>query len=258
MTRLRILLLAPLLSLAACTHRAPTATVELIDTSLSISPQAEQVALNAVKGQISRLGRGDTLILIPITGNAANDAGGRILRLKAPTVRETYDVDLRRFRDGAEKEIAAWGPSVRAEPDRTDILGALDAARQELASLPSGSVRRLIVVSDFLEDDGQYDFVTDPSLADPPRARRLASRLCAAHGFALQETSLCLGRLASLDYGSLVPERRAAIDAFWQTYLAHDGRAPEIEIDGVGILGGADGDCFKGSGADDRKRGNTQ
>lgn len=258
MTRLRILLLVPLLFLTACTHPAPTATVELIDMSLSISPQAEQVALDALKGQISCLGRGDTLILIPITGNAANDAGGRILRLRAPLVRETYDVDLRRFRDGAEKEVAAWGPSVRAEPDRTDILGALDAARQELASLPSGSARRLIVVSDFLEDDGQYNFVTDPALANPSRARREASRLRAMHGFALTGTSLCLGRLASLDYGSLAPQRRAAIDAFWQTYLAEDGRAPDIEIDGVGILGGADRDCFKGSDANDGKRGNAQ
>lgn len=257
MTRWRTLFLIPLLFLTACTHRAPTATVVLIDTSLSINPQAEQSAFGAIKGQVARLGRGDTLILIPITGNAANDAGGRILRLQAPTTRQPYDADLRRFRDDAEKQVVAWGLSVRAEPNRTDILGALDAAQQELASLPNGSAGRLIIASDFLEDDGQYDFVSDPSLANPPRARGLASHLLAVRGFTLRGTPLCLGRLASRQYGSLSPERRAAIDAFWQTYLAHDSHALEIEIDGVGILEGADGVCFKGSNANNGRRGNS-
>lgn len=244
MKRLRILTFIPFLFLVACTHPAPTATVELIDTSLSISPQAEKSVIEAVRGQISRLKRGDTLILIPITGNAANDAGGRILRLQAPAMREPYDVDLHRFRDDAEKQVVAWDSSVRAEPDRTDILGALDAARQELASLPTRNARRLVVVSDFLEDDGEFDFVSDLSLANPSRARRLASRLRTAHGFSLHGASLCLGRLSSLDYGNLPPERRAAVEAFWKAYLADDGLVPDIEIDGVGILKGADGACL--------------
>lgn len=247
MTGLRILFLIPFLFLTACTHRAPTATVELIDTSLSISPCTEQTVLAAVRSQVSHLGRGDILILIPITGNAANDAGGRILRLQALTNRKPYDADLRRFRDDAEKQVAAWVSSGRAEPDRTDILGALDAARQQLTSLPTGNVQRLVIVSDFIEDDGEFNFVSDSSLANPSLARRLASRLRAAHGFALHGTSVCLGRLASLDYEHLSTGRRAAIATFWKAYLANDGSAPDIDFDGVGILEGTDGACFKGS-----------
>lgn len=257
MTRLRILAFLPLLFLASCRHPAPTATVELIDTSLSISPGAEQSALHAVRGQISRLGRGDTLILIPITGDAENDAGGRILRLRAPTTREPYDADLRRFHDDAEKQFAAWSSSVRAEPDRTDILGALDAAGQELASLPDGTVRRLVVVSDFLEDDGEFNFLSNPFLTNPSRARRLASRLRTAHGFALRGTSVCLGRLASLDYKGLSSVRKESIDAFWKAYFAEGGRTPDIELDGMGILSGADGGCFRGPDASVRKQGNA-
>ena len=65
-----------LLTLAACSHRTPEATVEVIDTSLSITPRAEKAALDAVQNQIAHMQRGDTLIVIPITGDAANDSGG--------------------------------------------------------------------------------------------------------------------------------------------------------------------------------------
>lgn len=257
MTRLRILSLIPLVFLTACSHPAPTATVELIDTSLSVGPRAEQSALAAVRGQISRLGRGDTLILIPITGDAENDAGGRILRMQAPTTREPYDAGLRRFHKHALKQFAVWVTSMHAQPNRTDILGALDVARQELASVPNGSIRRLVVVSDFLEDDGQYNFVFEPALRSAFRAARFASRLRTVHSFVLQGSAICLGRLASLDFARLSPERKEAVDAFWRAYLAVGGRTPDIEIDGIGMVTGADGDCFNRSSAKRRKQGNA-
>ena len=188
--------------LAGCSHRVPEATVEVIDTSASITPRAEKAALNAVQGQIAHMQRGDRLVLIPITGDAANDIGGRILRLSAPTRRETYDADLRRFHEQARKQFAAWKASLDPHQSRTDILGALDAAQQELALLPKKSNRNLIVVSDFLEDDGIYRFVSAGSLASPARARQLAAHLREQHGFTLQCVPLCLGRLESSEVGS--------------------------------------------------------
>jgi hypothetical protein len=97
--------------------------------------------------------RGDRIVPIPITGDAANDLGGRILRLSVPTVRESYDTDPRRLREQAKKQFSTWTASLDPHQSRTDILGTLDAARQELAHSPRGSTQRL-VVSDFLEDDG--------------------------------------------------------------------------------------------------------
>src|ERR1700719_999406 len=97
-----------LLLLVACSHRTPQATVEVIDTSISITPRAEKAAFDAVLNQIAHMQRGDTLVIIPITGDAANDAGGRILRLSAPTQRETYDTDLVRFHEQAEKRATVW------------------------------------------------------------------------------------------------------------------------------------------------------
>ncbi|MGD0904693.1 MAG: hypothetical protein ABR924_17290 [Terracidiphilus sp.] len=232
--------------LAGCSHRVSVATIEVIDTSLSITPRAERAALDAVQDQIAHMQRGDSLVIIPITGDAANDAGGRVLRLSAPIQRETYDADLRRFQEQAQKQFAAWTASLDQHQSRTDILGALDAARQELASLPRESNRRLIVVSDFLEDDGTYRFVSAGSLASPASARQLAAHLHEQHGFTLQGAPLCLGRLESSDFAPLSAQRKEAVQAFWAAYFAAGGEPAEIQFDGTGILADSERGCFGG------------
>ena len=243
MKPIRFVAFAAVLVLTCCAHRTPQATVDLIDTSLSITRRAEHAALTAVGDQISRMRRGDVLIVIPITGDAENDAGGRILRLQAPTVREPYDADLRRFQVEARRRYVAWEASLDTCQCCTDIIGSLDAARQELAMLPQSSIRRLIFVSDFLEDDGAYNFVRDTALANPTRARHLASRLRVERGFSLTDVSLCLGRLESSDFAPLSEERKAAIRAFWTAYLAQQGRTPDIDLDGIGLLAGSESAC---------------
>jgi hypothetical protein len=235
-----------LLLLAGCSHRVPQVTVEVIDTSLSITPRAEKAALDAVQNQIAHMQRGDRLVLIPITGDAANDAGGRVLRLSAPTQRETYDTDLHRFQEQARKQFAAWVASLDKHQSRTDILGALDAARQEFAVLPDGMNRNLVVVSDFLEDDGAYDFVLADSLANPAHARQLAARLREQHGFTLQGVSLCLGRLESTDFAPLAAQRKEAVQAFWTAYFSAGGERTEIQFDGTGILADTERGCIAG------------
>ena len=248
MKRFSILLALSLL-LASCSHPKPVTTVELIDTSLSISPGAENAALDAVRGQIERMGRGDRLILVPVTGDAQNDAGGRILRLQAPTVREAYDIDLRNFREKAAKQFAAWAAAHGADRGRTDLLGSLDAARQELAIQSTGGVRRLVVVSDFIEDDDAFRFTSIPSLVNATRARAFAARMRATHGFSLQGVAVCLGRLESVEFASLSAKRQSAIDTFWAAYLTEDGRTPEIEIDGLGLLAAGSNPCLAGLGS---------
>jgi hypothetical protein len=230
--------------LLGCSHRVPTGTVELIDTSLSITPRAEQATIDAVRAELGRMERGDILILIPITGDELNDAGGRILRLQAPTTRESYDADLQRFRKDAETQFVAWAAAFGAERNRTDILGSLDLARQEIDSLPKASHRRLVIESDFLEDDGQYRFVSDSYLANPERARVLAARLRGRHNFAIREMPLCLGRLESSDFPSLSPRRKDAVDAFWAAYFAPLRHGTAIQIDPAGMVAGSNTGCF--------------
>ena len=245
MTASRLAAFALLLLFTACSRRVPVATVEVIDTSMSITPRAERTAQSAVGNQISHMGRGDRLILIPITGDAQNDAGGRVLRLTAPTEREPYDTDLRRFQSEAQKQFAAWAASLDPHQMRTDILGTLDAARQEFSAIPKESERRLIIVSDFLEDESSYRFVSTPQLANAARARALASSLRSGREFALPGVPICLGRLESADFAPLSPQRKDAVQAFWTAYLTDKERQPELHFDGTGMLTGSEG-CFNG------------
>lgn len=233
---IRFAAIAAVFFLSACSHRVPQATVEVIDTSASITPRAEKAALDAAESQIVHMQRGDTLVLIPITGDAQNDADGRILRLAAPVNREVYDADFRRFQATARKQFAVWVAALDPHQSRTDILGALDLARQELASLPKGMDRRLMLVSDFLEDDGTYRFASDSLLTNPKRARELARRLHEQHGFTLQRVPLCLGRLESSDFAPLAAHRKDAVEAFWTTYVSAGGEPAEIQFDGAGML----------------------
>ena len=232
-----------LLTLSACSHRTPEATVEVIDTSLSIMPRAEKAALDAVQNQIAHMQRGDTLVVIPITGDAANDTGGRILRLSAPTHRETYDADLRRFHEQARKQFAAWTSSLDPHQSKTDILGALDVAQQEISLLPKNSNPKLVVVSDFLEDDGTYRFVSAGELGTPKRARQLGAQLREQRGFKMRPLPLCLGRLESADFAPLSGERREAVEAFWEAYFAAGREHVDVQFDGTGILADADRGC---------------
>jgi|SRR6185437_4546967 len=238
-----LFLLTAVFSIGSCSHRIPTATVELIDTSLSISPRAEASALNAVRKQIDQMGRGDRLILIPVTGDAKNDAGGRVLRLEAPTVRETYDTDLRRFQTEAKNQFSAWAAMHGAEAARTDLLGSMDVARQELTSLADGTARRLILVSDLIEDDGDLHFAYDPRLADPPHARELAINLRGEDKPSWRSVAVCLGRLESTDFGALPNERRQAIDVFWKEFFGGGGTSPDVQIDGIGLLENLNDEC---------------
>ena len=166
--------------------------------------------------------------------------------ISAPTQRETYDADLRRFQVTAQKQFAAWTASLDQHQSRTDILGALDAARQEFASLPKESSRRLIVVSDFLEDDGTYRFASAGSLASPERARELAVHLREQHGFTLQGVPLCLGRLESSDFAQLSTQRKEAVQAFWAAYFAAEGEPAGIQFDGTGMLADTERGCVGG------------
>ena len=158
------------------------------------------------------------------------------MRLSAPAERETYDADLHRFQERAQRQFASWTASLDQHQSRTDILGTLDVARQELKRLPSESGRRLIVVSDFVEDDASYHFGSASSLANPARARQLAAKLRDEHGFMLEEIPFCLGRLESSDFATLPAQRKEAVQAFWTAYFATGGESAEIQFDGPGIL----------------------
>lgn len=230
-----VLLLAILI--LGCSHPTPTATVVLVDPSGSVTQRARAEEFAAIGRLIPRMKRGDSLIVIPITNNAATEIEGRVLRLHAPERREAYDLDLRRFQDDARKRFAAFAEELlRCPGARTDILGTLDVAMQEIESLPAQSHRRLIVLSDFIEDDGVYRFTTAPELSNAIAARRLAFCVKSQRRFNLPNVQVYLGSLESNDFGKLPFARQVAIREFWPSYISDSADRSEIRMDGPGSI----------------------
>ena len=163
------------------------------------------------------------------------------MRLIAPTERQAYDNDLRRFQADAKRQYANWLASLDPHQMRTDILGTLDVASQEFAAVPRDADRRLIILSDFIEDDPSYRFVSSPQLVTSARARALAVTLRSNRQFMLPGVPVCLGRLESGDFAPLSPQRKEAVQAFWAEYLNDRGQAPALRFDGTGMLTGGAG-----------------
>ncbi len=226
-------------------HEPATDDVCLLDISKSIERQSTVEEFKAIDSLVEHLKRGDSLTLIPITGNALGDSPGRIVHLSVPTQRQPYDHDLVTFRDQAREQIKAMRDQALASPsNHTDILGALDAARQELALFPKQNNRRLLIVSDFLEDDGTYNFVSAPPLDGPVRAQLLAAHLREQRGFTLPDVRVCLGRLESRDFRPLSQKRKGAVQAFWSAYLSDKGSVAEIRLDGTEMLADPEQGCL--------------
>jgi hypothetical protein len=78
----------------------------------------------------------------------------------------------------------------------------------------------LIVLSDFLEDDGTYRFISDKAMATDATAIQLAQQLQQKRSPSFGNIQIHAGGLASTDLGYLTPQRQQAIHAFWKSYLA--------------------------------------
>ena len=112
---------------------------------------------------------------------------------------------------------------------RTDILGTLDLAGREFAADGQNDRRAhpnrtLLVLSDFIEDDGAYRFALDASLVSDVSARKLADRLQKETCLSLGGVHIRLSNLESTDLRSMTPQRRKAIRVFWSDYISQINR----------------------------------
>jgi hypothetical protein len=223
----------------------PLRLVIAVDASKSIKRTAEEEAFDSIERSMQVLGRGDAVVVVPITGDAWNDSQRAIVREHLPEEREPYDADRRRFSGRVRSALEAMRAEAMKKPAQsTDILRAVDVAAEEVADKavqktpdPMPPVTRaLIMISDFIQDDVQFNFKTDSRLADSRRARRLALKLAEARGPRFRGVRVYLGYLASVDGRHLSSARRDAIEAFWTAYLAAQGAEVEWAIDGPGRL----------------------
>lgn len=223
---MRKLLTCPLtmtLLLGGCdTHRQlPREIVFVPDISASIDPGAERQMFAAIEDVAQHLHRGDTLTIIPITGNAEAELQGRTLRYAVPRIegREAYDADLHRLNAQIKGDLARLQTDSIMHPGKyTDILGSIRVAMKEFSS--GATDKRLIVLSDFIQDDKQFNFRRDPQLGTGAGAAKLAHHV-SQEIVSPSNVSILLGRLKSTEFSELAPNRQRAIDTFWHRVMPH-------------------------------------
>ena len=214
---LSIIALSMLLAFNGCQQRGPSTPLHLcvlVDVSASIEPEARASMFSAVENIFPHLRRGDTLAIIPITGDAEGETQGKILRFELPKNRQVYDQDLRRLGAQARKALEDMEKLAAADPGaRTDILGALRLAAQEVTEHTRTGI---IALSDLIQDDAQFDFKRNTNMANSQRAQSLAVMLAARSESTLTDVPVYLGQLRSRDFKLLSRNRRAGIEAFWR------------------------------------------
>ncbi len=228
-----------LATLVGCTQSAPPSRhlVVLIDVSASIDPHAMTDAFLAIQKAAKALTRGDTITVIPILGDADLDSQGRIIRLTLPMDRQTFDQDLKAFGITLQKQLDELHAAAIAHPgDRTDILGALRLVREELETDKAGTGKTLVILSDFIQDDGRFNFKILAALSRSGLARDFAIQTQKDNPLTLPATRVFLGRLRSRDLGTLDEPRRNAIQQFWTQYFNLAACKVQVATDGPAMV----------------------
>ena len=159
------------------------------------------------------------------------------MRFDVPANREAYDADLQQFRKRVSAELEKFQNRVATHPSpKTDILGTLRLAGEEFSADTKQTSRTVIVLSDFIQDDGTLDFKSDPNLHDEASAGAFARELAKSESQPLRNVRIYLGGLRSSDLGNLDKNRRNAIREFWVQYLTACGAQPSFQTDGPGML----------------------
>jgi hypothetical protein len=234
------LLICLMVVLAGCT-KAPTKPAHYIfvpDVSASIDPTARRQAFEAIAVFVNRINRGDTLTIIPITGDAAGEAQGQVLRLRVPTNREPYDQDLKRFQAVVRDRLVELEAQAEQKPgDRTDILGTLRLVNEEITTYEKGDVIFVAILSDFIQDSRDLDFDTDSRLSSDTGAQALALQECRSEEYHLR-IPVSLGHIRSKDWAKLSRQRRHAIEEFWTTCMSSSGGRAHFVTDGLAAFNG--------------------
>lgn len=215
-----------------------TKNVFIVEATKSVPEDARAEAHTAIGHGVGDLKRGDDLVVVPLTGDAATEASGKVLRFRISTKRKAYDADLRETRAKIQTALDEMRGAAAAKPFlHTDLLGSLRLAAEEKPNGANGEEFTLAVLSDMIQDTTDINFMTHPALANEASARKFADGLMAKHQTMWTGARIFLGQLRSDDLKKLKPGRREAIRAFWLEYFRAGGAAEVVwATDGVGEL----------------------
>jgi predicted ATPase len=232
-----ILCLALVAILGGCAHNAVVEEIFVPDVSASITPEAFSAMWGVLHSLVQGLRRGDSLLVLPITADAGNDVSGRSLLVTALDVhhRESLDQDMEDMRTKAKQDFENLQRQFQAKQGaRTDLLGTFQVISEKVHSLAKGTRAVVLVQSDYIQDDAQFDFKTDPRLESPDKAKTLAADVAKQVKCDLHGVPVYLGYLESRDLAPLSRQRRQAITTFWVTFLSQQGAQVVVATDGPG------------------------
>jgi hypothetical protein len=240
--------------------RQRLAVAYVIDMTASVDSEAIRQAFAAIHPLLKSktLQRGDSITIIPITGDTLTESQGKILRIHLPENREVYDSDLVKLASEVEEQLERIQSEATANPyQHSDILGAIDLAAEELAT-EKGNVRKVIVIlSDFIQDDSRFNFNTLRDLANDRAAVVLAKQVATKSPESPTEnpmgtspdsastspvgkfsgTDVYLGMLRSKDLKKMPNARREAVQIFWREYFRYcNAQSVGLAIDGPGKI----------------------
>ena len=237
--KLKTILIVAVLAVAllGCGKREPRHIVILPDVSGSIERESLEQAFKAVDDLAGHLQRGDRLTIIPILGDAEAEASGKILRFEVPPNRQAYDTDLRNFRIKLSSSLREMETSAITYPgSKTDILGTIALAEQEFDLDTDRSNKLLVVLSDFIEEDQQFNFKTDYHLKAAASVQSFAMQQIELRHVRLDHVAVYLGLLKSREFAALEKSRRNALKDFWIQYFNNVGAQARFSVDGPALL----------------------
>jgi hypothetical protein len=236
-TRKLLIALVLAVALLGCGKPQPRHIVILPDVSGSIKRESLEQAFKAIDELAGHLQRGDRLTIIPILGDAEAEASGKILRFEVPANRQAYDTDLRDFRSKLSSSLKEMGSrAILHSETRTDILGSFALAQQEFQSVSVQTKKLMVVLSDFIQDDGQLDFENNKNLANRVSAKMFAARTAKTTPLNLNGVRVYAGFLQSAEYARMEKSRRGGIAEFWSEYLRQSGTSLHLVTDGPGLV----------------------
>jgi hypothetical protein len=147
-----------------------TKSVFVVEATKSVAVDARDEAFTATEKATDFLNRGDEMVVIPLTADAATEAPGRVLRFRISTQRKAFDADIKEVKEQVHKELEG----LKAETCttafvRTDLFGTLKMAIEEK---PQGKEDgfTVVILSDMIQDTSEINFITDPRLISEPES----------------------------------------------------------------------------------------
>lgn len=213
--------------------------VYIVDMTASTIEDARAKAFDGIQQPFDNgfVRRGDSITIIPITGDALTESQGSILRFEISPKRSAYDDDLRALSEEVTDKLQKLRDSAAAKPYLySDIIGAARIAGEEFSTDGPDVQRLLVVLSDFVEDETQLNFKTSSMVVNEKSAKEAAKKIVSGEQ-SFRAAKVYLGWLQSTDLKRMPTQRRDAVRTFWTEYFKQEG-AKSIHVcsDGPGQL----------------------